>query len=376
MNTIFEKWANVLVHHSLKIRPGEYVVIAADPAAMPLIDACLVEAVRSGATFDYLAIPSHHSELLFTHADDAQLAVTSKMWLNALSVCDKYLVVRCTDNTRSLAWADIHRHTISSQAYRPILDTILKRKHEGKLSWCATLFPTPALAQEANMGTFEFQRFVYEACFLNYDDPIQKWKDLGLRQAQLVEKLSLGKTLLFQNDEGTNLEVDISGMKWMNNAGTTNFPDGEVFTGPNLNAPNGGVNGSMRVSFPTILKNTEVRGIDLQFERGVVTKATATQNESFLHAMMHQDEGASRVGEVALGTNYSIKRAVNNILFDEKIGGTFHMALGKGYPETGNNNQSALHWDLVVDMRASGRIFLDGECILDRGVFLHPEWPA
>jgi aminopeptidase len=369
MSTIFDAWAKVLVHYSLNVLPGQYLVIAGDPKAMPLIDACLIEALRSKATVDYLAIPSHHSELLFTHADDQQLSIPSEMWLHAARTCDKYLGIKCAENTRSLAWASVDRQAISSKAHRQIIDTILRRKHEGSLSWCATLFPTPAFAQEANMGTYEFEKFVVDACFLNQNDPVSSWRALSAWQAKLIEKLSSGSLLRFQNDEGTNLEVDVSGMKWENCSGLINFPDGEVFTGPNLKASNGGVNGVVRVTFPTIWKNTEVRGIELHFEKGVVTKATATHNEPFLHAMIQQDEGASRVGEVAIGTNFAITRAVNNILFDEKIGGTFHIALGKGYPETGNNNQSALHWDLVTDMRQTGKIFLDGVCIFERGTF-------
>ena len=376
MPTIFDTWAAVLIHHSLHVLPGQCVVIAADPDAMPLVDACLIEILRSGAIADYLAIPSHHSELLFSYGSDQQLGTTSLLWQHAVSVCDKYLVIKCTNNTRSLTWASNDRQVISSHAYRPIVDTLLKRKHEKNLSWCLTFYPTPALAQEANMGTYEFEQFAYDAMFLTSKDPVSKWKTLAAQQENLISALCTGSILLFQNDEGTNLEVDITGMHWMNNAGEINFPDGEVFTGPNLKAAQGGVNGTMRVTFPTIWKNTEVRGIDLLFEKGSVIKATATHNEPFLQAMIEQDQGACSVGEVAIGTNYAIKRAINNILFDEKIGGTFHIALGKGYPETGNDNQSALHWDLVTDMRQTGRIFLDGELIFNKGSFLNSNWPS
>jgi aminopeptidase len=337
---------------------------------MPLIDACLTEALRSKAKVDYLATPSHHTELLFAIGDDEQVGATPLLWLEAATKCDKYLSIKCTNNTRSLSGASPERHALAQKAYSPILNTVLKRTHENTLSWCTTLFPTAAIAQEAKMGTFEFEQFAYDAMFLNEKDPVMRWKELALQQQKLIEKLKEGSILLFQNEEGTHLEVDVANMVWKNCAGENNFPDGEVFTGPNLKAKNGGVNGRVKVTFPTILKNTEVQGIELQFQNGAVTRATAAQNESFLKAMIDQDPGARYVGEVALGTNYGITRSINNILFDEKIGGSFHIALGKGYPETGNDNNSALHWDLVTDMRKSGKLFLDGELLFEKGKFL------
>lgn len=376
MENFYKNWARVLVNYSLKVKPRQRFVIAGDTEAMPLIDACYAEGINVGAFCDYLCISGSQKEVLFEYGKEYQLEQTPFLWLHAVQTCDKYLIITSSRNTRALAHIANERHVLYSKGYSPVVDTILRRKHEGTLSWCLTQFPSSALAQEANMGTLQFQTLTSKACFLDAEDPIAAWNTLAQRQQKLAEKLSSGKTLRFENNEGTHLEFDISGMRWMNNAGTSNFPDGEVFTGPNLSAPNGGVNGTVKVTFPTIMKQVEVSGIELSFENGAVVKASAKENESFLKAMIDQDPGARYVGEVALGTNYAITGGTKNILFDEKIGGTFHFALGKGYPETGNSNQSALHWDLVTDLRQSGKVFLDNELISEKGRFLNPDWPS
>ena len=375
MEDFFKKWAYVLVNYSLKVGSHHHFVIAGDPEAMPLIDACYAEGIRVGAFCDYLCISGRHKELLFESAHVHQLERTPSLWLNAVQTCDKYLIITSSLNTRAFSHTPQERQVLYSKGYSPVLDTILRRKHEEKLSWCLTQFPSPALAQEANMGTIEFQKLTATACFLDQEDPINAWTILAQKQQKLADKLSKGRLLRFKNNEGTDIEFDVSGMRWMNNAGTTNFPDGEVFTGPNLAAPGGGVNGIVKVTFPTSMKQVSVSGIEIIFEKGAVVHAKAQENEPFLKAMIEQDAGSRYVGEVALGTNYAIATGTKNILFDEKIGGTFHFALGKGYPETGNSNQSALHWDLVTDMRQSGKIFLDNELISENGRFVNPEWP-
>jgi aminopeptidase len=376
MEDFYPKWARVLIHYSLGVQPGDHLVIAGDPEAMPLIDACYIEGIESGAICDYLCLCGHHKEILFEKGSDQQLLATPSLWHHAVQTCDKYLIITSSQNTRALAGVPQERHVLYSKGYKPILDTIFKRREAGEISWCLTQFPSPALAQEANMSTRAFAELTARASFLDQPDPIAAWEALKTSQQYLADTLEKGKLLVFENDEGTHLEVDIEGMHWMNHAASSNFPDGEVFTGPNLSAPNGGVNGRVCVTFPTIMKQVEVRGIELTFERGAVVEAKAAENEAFLRAMIDQDAGARYVGEVALGTNYAISSGTKNILFDEKIGGTFHIALGKGYPETGNSNQSALHWDLVTDLRHSGRVFLDGKLISEKGRFLDPQWPS
>jgi len=371
--TVWEKWADVLISYSLEVQEGQKLIIVGDPESMPLIDACYVAGLQRGAFVEFLAMPHHHQELFFKHGHHFEK--THDLWKFAVDYADAYLSIKGASNTRALSHYPEEKHQLVTQAYKPILNTVMTKAAQGKMRWCTTQFPSASLAQEANMGSIDYFDLAMRAAFLDQADPVSAWKKLKAEQGALVEKLTSGKVLRFINDEGTDLEVDVSGMQWMNFAGRSNFPDGEVFTGPNLRASNGGVNGTVRVTFPTIWKQVEVTGIQLQFEGGAVVSSNAETNGSFLKAMIGQDEGARFVGEVALGTNYGIDIGTKNILFDEKIGGTFHIALGRGYAETGNTNESALHWDLVTDLRKSGKIFLDDELILEKGRFLDPRFP-
>ncbi len=376
MSQYTSKWADVLINYCLDVKPREYLGIIATPEAMPLIEAVYAQALLKGAYIDILLQPNDLKEFFFTHASDDQLTTTPKLWNFLAQNADKYLIIHSHSNTRALSQIAPERHALYSKGYRPILDTVLGRSHEGSLQWCLTQYPSPSLAQEANMSTSDYTAMTIQAGFLDHPDPIASWKKQAEWQEMLKEYLSNVKILRFVNEEGTDLEVDVASMQWVNCAGGSNFPDGEVFTGPNLMSPTGGVNGTVSVSFPTIYKNVEVRGINLVFEKGKVVKATSETNEAFLHTMINQDKGASYVGEIAIGTNWAIQRGTTNILFDEKIGGTFHLALGKGYPETGNSNMSALHWDLVTDLRASGRIYADGKLIFEKGRFTIPTLPS
>lgn len=264
---------------------------------------------------------------------------------------------------------------MAAQAYKPIMETIMGRAAEKKIRWCLTFYPTPAAAQDSEMGTTDYEEFVLNACLLNEHDPISLWNKVAHTQEKLVQYLNNVKELRFTNEQGTDLLVNVDGMRWVNCCGKRNFPDGEVFTGPNLNAADGGTNGIAYYSFPTVYKGVEVNDIVLRFENGAVVDAKASKNEDFLKAMIQQDPGAKYLGEIAIGTNYNITNGTKNILFDEKIGGTFHSALGKGYPETGNSNESALHWDLICNLRQGGKIIADGKIISENGKFLNPEWP-
>ena len=226
------------------------------------------------------------------------------------------------------------------------------------------------------MSLRQYENFVFNAGHLDKPDPVAQWRKIEKRQQQVVDYLNGKKKLHFQAANGTDLHVTVEGMKWINCCGHHNFPDGEVFTGPNLQAPDGGVNGVVRYSFPAVHNGREVHDIELTFEKGRVVKAKASKNEDFLIQMLDQDEGARGLGEIAIGTNYQIQEYSKNTLFDEKIGGTFHAAVGAGYPETGNHNESGLHWDMVCDLRQGGTITVDGEVIHQDGKFVFDGWPG
>ncbi len=247
---------------------------------------------------------------------------------------------------------------------RPLSETYLKRSAAGDFHWCLTLYPTPAYAQDAEMGLQEYGEFVFHACFLNEEDPIARWRQLAERQQRLVDHLNQSHEVHILAP-GTDLRLGISGRTWVNSDGKHNLPSGEVFTGPQEEA----VNGYITFTFPAVYGGREVRGVRLEFEDGRVVRASAEHNEPFLLEMLEADEGARYLGELAFGTNVHIQRFMRETLFDEKIGGTIHLALGQSYPETGGQNSSAIHWDMVCDLRDGGEVYVDGELFQKGGTF-------
>lgn len=371
-----DKWAEVLVDYSLEAKPGQTAFILGDIEGYPLMEAVYERMIVRGIKVESLIIPRAFSEFLLMNGSEEQLKFTPFGRLSGVEKSDLYLYIGGGSNSKMLSMIPPKKQSFAAAGYKPILDVILGRAAEEKLRWCTTIFPTPSAAQDAEMGTHAFENFVFNACCLNERDPIEVWKALEKKHVHLIEKLSQKQELRFRNRLGTDLRVNIAGMNWVSCAGKFNFPDGEVFTGPNLKAADGGVNGIARFSLPSNYRNVEVQEVELVFKKGAVVEARASKNASFLHEMIAQDPGAKFVGEIAIGTNYHLQRGVKNILFDEKIGGTFHLALGKGYPETGNSNESALHWDLIFDMREGGSIHADDELISENGKFMRDVWPV
>ncbi len=370
-----KKMAQVLVTYSLDVKSGDQVWMTGEIDGLPLMEALYEQLIIAGAHVKTTIIPSAWDEIFYKHASINQLRHTCPFSLYEASLCDKRIRVLGPSNTRGLSGVPSDKQALTSRANQPILSKVLTRSAAGELDWVVTLCPTAAGAQEGNMGTHAYADFVFAAGHLDEEDPVAVMRRMESDQAKMVAYMEGKKELHFQTPDGTDLKVNISGMKWRNSCGKRNYPDGEIFTGPNLKALDGGVNGIVKYTFPAIWQNTMVEGIELTFERGKVVKAKAESNEAFLKAMIEQDEGASRLGEIAIGTNYKIKQFTKNILFDEKIGGTFHAALGMGYPETGNTNESALHWDMICDLRQGGTISVDGEVISRDGKFVFPDWP-
>lgn len=365
-----DKWADVLVNFSLDAKQGQTALLLGDPEAYPLIEAAYEKLILAGVKVECMILPRALTEFLLKHGTEEQIAFTPFARLAGVQKSDLYLYIGANSNSKMLSQIAPHKQSLAAAGYKPILDVILGRSAEGKMRWCFTMFPTPSAAQDAEMGNREYEEFVFNAGFLNEDFPIQSWLDLETKQNHLIRFLENKKELKFCNSQGTDLTVNIKGMKWVNCCGRINFPDGEIYTGPNLKAADGGVNGVVRYALPTIYRNVEVHNVELVFKNGAVIEAKASKNEAFLHEMIKQDPGAKFVGEIAIGTNFCLKKCTKNILFDEKLGGTFHLALGKGYPETGNTNESALHWDLIFDLQQGGTIHADGELISKEGLFL------
>lgn len=381
-----DKLAQVLVRYSAAVRKGDVVGIMAQPEALPLVDALGEAVIRQGGDPVWLPRTTHFAEALLTHASDEQIARPHPMHLNYIEGVDVHFSIMAEANTKALSRYAPSKLALLQQARRPFLTRFMQRAAEGKLRWCGTQFPTHASAQDAEMSLAQYADFVYSAGLLHLPDPAEAWSKVHERQERLRDYLQARRTIRFLSPafgghDGTDLTVDVSGATWLNCAGKENFPDGEVFAGPTLPPAGLGVDGHVNYTFPAVYQGREVEGVRLRFKAGRVVDASAKKGEDFLLSMLDQDEGARNLGEIAIGTNYSITQFSKNTLFDEKIGGTFHAAVGAGYPESGNTNQSALHWDMVCDLRPGprcpgGTIEADGEVFSRDGRFLAAEFPS
>ena len=374
-----DKLADVIVHYSTGVKAGQLVRLTGEPVALPLMEAIYEKCIQAGAHVAFKCIPDSIQEIFFEHATKAQLEYVSPLVKHEIKTIDVSIGLWAETNTKSMSGVDPKKQAIASSARKPVFKVFMKRAAEGSLKWAGTLFPTQASAQDAEMSLRDYEQFVFQAGMLHKRDPVAEWKKLSRAQQKIVDYLTGKKEIHFTAANGTDLRVNVEGMTWINCDGHENFPDGEVFTGPNLKAKDGGVNGVVRYSFPAVHHGREVHDIELTFEKGKVVKATASKNEAFLKQMLKTDPGACRMGEIAIGTNYQIQRYTKNTLFDEKIGGTFHAAVGAGYPETGNANNSGLHWDMVCDMRkqaGGGEIQVDGQTISKDGKFTKKGWPG
>lgn len=377
-----EKLADVLVRYSTGVKKGDLVVIAADALAMPAIGAIFAACVKVGANPFWWPVSETLTEALLTHGTDEQIRFASPILQHQIETVDVRIALWAQQNTKYLGKMDPKKSALLQQARRPFLKRFMERAAAKSLRWCGTQFPTHAAAQDAEMSLAQYEDFVYRAGLLHLADPVAAWQKIHERQECVREFLQTKRVLRFRvapvgGNDGTDLTVDVNPAKsvWINCAGHENFPDGEVFTGPQ------GVDGHVNYTFPAVYNGREVEGVRLKFKAGRVVEASARKNEDFLIQMLDQDPGARNLGEIAIGTNYGITGFSRNTLFDEKIGGTFHAAVGAGYPETGNTNESGLHWDMVCELRPGvgfpgGTIEADGEVFHRGGRFVQVGWPG
>ena len=356
--------ARVLVEYSLDVRSGQLVTIAGSPLATPLVREVYRQVVlRGGHPLVQVTIPGL-SEIYYRHASDDQLRYIRPDERIMPETADAALSILSDANTKSLSGVDPSRQQLARQARAGLTKTYLERAAEGKLRWCVTLFPTDAYAQDAEMSLADYEEFVYSACLLDAEDPAEEWRNVSREQQRLVDWLS-DKRSIHVTAPGTDLTLEVGGRTFINADGKYNFPDGEIFTGPVERS----VNGEVRFTFPSSVAGREVEDIRLWFENGKVVKATAAKNEEYLRRTLDTDEGARYLGEFAFGTNRGIRAFTRNILFDEKIGGTMHLAVGASYPETGGINQSAVHWDMICDLRQESEVRVDGQLFMKDGQF-------
>ncbi len=361
------KFAQILVDHSCRVQPGDRILIEATLLAEPLVRelyALILE--RGGNPHLALTLPDQE-ELFYAHAKDAQLDLPPTFTKLAYETFEGRIRIHSLANTRALTGVPAANLQRYQKATSPILKTQMARGAAGQFKWVSTLFPTQAQAMEGDMGLHEFEDFVYKACKADDEtsDPIAAWNKVRDLQSAAVARIE-GHDRVELRGPNVDLTLSIKGRTYKNSYGVHNMPDGEIYTGPVENSANGWV----RFTYPAVYSGRVVEGVELKFEEGRVVSASATANEDLLLRLIDSDPGARYLGEFAIGTNFGITRAIKNILFDEKIGGSFHMALGAGYPETGSINQSIIHWDMVCDMKTDSEIRVDGETFYRNGQFV------
>ncbi|MBN1261639.1 MAG: aminopeptidase [Anaerolineae bacterium] len=365
MDIRIERLARVLVEYSVAVQPGDRVALFSSPLAGDLVRA-VYELVldRGGHPVVAVQLPGL-DEIFFRKASDAQLEFVDPVRKIVLEEFEGLISIRADANTRSLSGIDPSRQALRSRVLAPLTRRYLERGATRDLKWCGTLFPTPAYAQEADMSLRDYEAFVYAACYCDLENPIAEWRRVHVEQEKVVDWLR-GHDHVVVKGPNADLSLSIKDRVFVNSDGRNNMPSGEVFTGPVEDSASGWV----RFTYPAITGGRVVEGIELWFEEGKVVKASAKKNEDYLLKMLDTDDGSRYLGEFAIGTNYGIKKFTKNILFDEKIGGSFHMAVGAGYPETGSVNRSAIHWDMICDLRDGSEIRVDGELLYKDGKFV------
>ena len=367
-----DKLAAVLVQYSINVKKGDLVRIGGELPGLPLMEAVYEQVLMAGGHPFLNVAVEELEDAFFRIGSDEQLSYVSPVSQHMIETIDAYVGIWAKNNTRSRTNVPPEKQALASKARKPFLTKLLERAAKKELRWVGTQFPTVGSAQDAEMSLHEYADFVFRAGLLHLADPLAGWKRMSERQQRLVDFLDSKKEIRVLGG-GTDLRLGVDGRKWINCDGHENFPDGEVFTGPIETA----TEGTIRYTFPGVHGGREVQEITLVFKAGRVVDARAAKGEEYLVRMLDQDPGARTLGEFAIGTNFGIRQFTRNTLFDEKIGGTCHAAVGAAYPESGGKNESALHWDMVCDLRLPGcEIRADGEVILREGKFTRPEWPC
>ncbi|OHB60174.1 MAG: peptidase M29 [Planctomycetes bacterium GWF2_42_9] len=364
MESIESKYARLLVNYSLKLQKGQRLLIVSSYQAEPLIREVYREAVRAGAFVDTKVALSGLEKIWYDHASEDQLRYVSPLTKYVYENYEALLHIEALFNVKELQNVDAGKKQTAQMARAELNKIFMRRAAAKELKWTLCVWPTDTMAQESGMSREEYAQFVFGGCYLYDEDPVAKWNEIECEQQRMVDRLNKATTVRF-----TGKDIDIScstqGRTWINSVGDNNMPSGEVFTGPVEES----VNGHIRFSYPGIYMGQEIEDISLEVKDGEIVKGTAKKGQDLLDKIL-QIPGAKRFGEIAVGTNYNIQKFTRNMLFDEKIGGTIHFAIGAAYPETGAKNESSVHWDLLADMKDGGRIYADGEVVYENGRFI------
>ena len=361
-----EKLAELITGYSLDLREGQVYRIDGEESSIPLAVALYAAAIRRGANPYTRIVPSGLDEIELEHASEEQLTYVSELEEIATERLDAWTSLWGTVNTRALTRADPERRRLQLSTHFRMVNRRWERISAGDLAWCGTLYPSQGHAQDAEMSLAEYEDFVHGACHTREgDDPIAHWQAMSETMTARARELDGVRELRIVGPR-TDLRVVVEGRQWIPSDGKHNMPDGEIFTSP----VETGTSGEIFFAFPSVFQGQEVENVHLRFENGSVVHSEASSGEEYLRSLLDTDTGAKVLGEVAFGLNYEIDRFTRDILFDEKIGGTMHVALGGGFDEAGTENKSDLHWDLICDLRQEGEVYADGELVWKAGSFV------
>jgi aminopeptidase len=359
-----EKLADMLVNYSVAVKSSDKVAITGENIATPLINTLYAKVLQAGGHPVVVPRSTDTTELLYKYGSKEQIEFIHEIHSIVTEKYDVRISILGGENSKALSHISSEKMVWYDKSRTELMKTMMRRSANGEFRWVVAPYPTAAMAQDAEMSLSDYEDFVYRACMPDMNDPVGYWEKVSKEQQRIVDWLK-GKEKVHVIGKETDLHLSISGRKFINCSGNNNLPDGEVFTGPVENSANGHV----YFSYPAIEAGHEVTGVRLWFKEGKVVKASAEKNEDYLLKTLDTDGGSRYLGEFAIGTNEGIQQFTREILFDEKIGGSFHMALGAGYPETGSKNESAIHWDMVCDLRQGGEIWVDGQLLYRNGKF-------
>jgi aminopeptidase len=348
----------------MKVQPGERIAVAGSTQAEAIMLECMRQILRAGAHPHLVPLFSSEEYILYKEASDEQLEYISPFRTKVIEDFDGFLQFHSTTNSRQLSGIHPDRVGLRAKALTPLMKRYMERHNAGDLRILITMFPTAAQAQDAEMSLVELEDYVYASTYCDTADPVETWEKIYAQQQRLVDWLK-GKQSIVVRGPDVDLALSIEGRDFANAHGQVNMPDGEIYTSPIEDS----LEGWIRFSYPAIMRGREVIGVELKFKAGKVVDASAEKGEAMLLQMLDVDEGARYAGEFAIGTNKRITRFMRNMLFDEKMGDTIHLALGAGFSELGGKNESGIHWDMLCDMKNGGKIFVDEELFYDSGEF-------
>jgi len=364
MQSILTAYAKLLVDYCLEIQQGDNFFISTTTLAEPLVREIYRTAMRKGANVEVEFSFRERNRIFLAEAKGEQLNYVSPLYRKAMEEFDAYLNIRAPYNLRENQNVDPEKRKKRQDSLEPVRQAYFKRTATRAMRRCLCQYPTQAAAQEAGMSLEEYEQFVFDACQLYEDDPVQAWLDVREQQQQIVDFLNTKTTVQYKNGH-TDIQFSTDGRTWINSDGRTNMPSGEIYTSPVEDS----VQGVIHFDYPGIYMGHEVEGVTLWVKDGWIEKWEAHRGKDFLDQIFAM-KGARRFGEAAIGNNFKVSKMTKNVLFDEKIGGTVHMAIGQGYLQAGGKNESSVHWDMITSMQDDGEIYADGEKIYEKGQFL------